>query len=480
MRTQWMKWSVIAVLVWVAGYSAVAAYFEFDADRAKTLQSIHLNSDLTKLLGSPKLSSIKIAILDNGFMGFEKGGRSLPSTAQLIENPAQSLGMKDIKSNPLGMGDHGLAMAQTVWAMTGLDQANAPQFFLVNANGGTNFKYAVDWTIKNKIDIVLYAQNFEIGNMNGSGFINAKVNEALDAGILWINAAGNYGESLYYGPIKKSVDGYVMFSFLGEEPRKSLRFKVEEKKDSTSLVITAVWNDLPESDSVATTKDLDLVLLDSKGEKVMVAQVDKNGVKTQVPAMVNFRSDGKGEKSADVSDLRGYSTLPREQVELMLNQGEYQIQLKDRSGNFGKNDSVRVMVLSSRDYDPRTQNRGINFIDRTQGCEIFTPGDNPRVVTVGDHSPVSSVGPNSDDHIKPDILVTDSRIELSDGRENLMGSSTAAAIFAGTVALMKVKNPALTQEDLFNYIKGLKEAQRAYIPTLRGSAPVRLPGRTRL
>lgn len=471
MRTKWVNFfqhvtsGVITGLLAISTLPASAQFFEFDAARAKDLRDLNLNSRLMEHVAAKNLSKLKIAILDNGFGTFEAGEKTLPASAQIISNPAQALGYKDVQGNPrLFLNDHGLAMAQTVWAMTGLHKKNAPQLFLLNANGWTNFKYAVDWSIKNNVDIVLYAQNFEIGNMNGTGFINAKVNEATNAGIFWINAAGNYGQSVYNGSLQKNKAGEIVFPFEGEKSRTSLRFRVE--KDSTSLILTTTWNDLKNSETEATTKDLDLVLLDSKGKAVTTSRVDDKGQKTQVPVIVNFRSDGRGEKIADSKDTRAYSTLPREQIEMTLNRGVYQIQLKDRSQNFSKKDKVRVMVYSQRPYDAESNSRGIDFIDRTTGYEVFTPGDNPNVITVGDHSPISSLGPNIDRLIKPDIFVADSRIELSDGRANLQGSSSAAAIFAGTLSLMILSDPDLDRAELKNFIKTLQSLQNTDIPTI--------------
>src|SRR4051812_8423562 len=100
-----------------------------------------LKQRLGTLWASKDLSQIKVAILDNSFGGFQAGKGILPDSAELIEGP-----LKYPSSSA-----HGLGMAQILWAVTG-QSANAPKIYLVNSNGFTNFKAAVDFVIANKID----------------------------------------------------------------------------------------------------------------------------------------------------------------------------------------------------------------------------------------------------------------------------------------------------------------------------------------
>jgi len=99
------------------------------------------------------LKDVKIAVLDNGFAGFAPGKGLLPDTAEFIDGP----------KNPPAPTPHGLAMAQIAWAVTG-QAAAGPKFYLINANGFSNFKAAIDFVIANQVQIVIYSQIWAFGS----------------------------------------------------------------------------------------------------------------------------------------------------------------------------------------------------------------------------------------------------------------------------------------------------------------------------
>ena len=81
-------------------------------------------------------------------------------------------------------------MAQIVWAVAGSRPAG-PKFFLLNANGPTMLRRAVRYAIEKQVDIILFSGSFEGGgNGDGKGPIDRIVYEAVDRGILWVNAGG--------------------------------------------------------------------------------------------------------------------------------------------------------------------------------------------------------------------------------------------------------------------------------------------------
>ncbi len=467
-----LSYVALAGLLSFFGSNAHAQYFAFEKKRAEEIQNAVLPADLQEHLASRKLTKLKIAILDNGFGSFEEGEDNLPESARLISDPA-----KDLAGATAGVAiapsDHGLAMAQTLWAMTGLHRKNAPQIYLVNAHRWTNFKNAVDWCIENKIDIILFAQNFEIGNLDGSGYVSEKVNEATKAGILWVNAAGNYRDLVYNGPINVAKNGKLRFNFADKKSKDYLEFSVEN--DSTPVTISLSWNDLPDDETEAVISDLDLKLYDDKDQEVTITKVEgegegENAKKIKVPAVTNYRSDGKGKDNAPEGDNRIYSPIPREFVEVSLRRGDYRIRVLDRSQNFVKGDKLRVLLLPDAPYNFEKKSRGITFTDKTLGYEIFTPADNKNAITVGEFSDISSRGPNLNGDVKPDVLIRDARIELTDGSLNYFGSSTAAAIFAGTLALMRVKDPDLDRDDLTELFEKTARMQRGDVAIFQNPA----------
>jgi hypothetical protein len=101
----------------------------------------------------------------------------------------------------------------------------------------------------------------------------------------------------------------------------------------------------------------------------------------------------------------------------------------------------------------------VKFFDATGRGEIYPPADNPLVLTVGDADAASSAGPTADFRVKPDVILEDSRAFFSDG-EVSVGSSNAAAYFAGIVAVLKAAEPGLRTRHLLRLAR-----QRAAVTT---------------
>ncbi len=380
----------------------------FAVNEVSNREAIRKQLGLSGFTAGESLTNLKIAVLDNGFQGFVPGKGLLPDSAELIEGP----------KNPQAATAHGLGMAQIVWAATG-SLPEGPQFYLVNANGFSNFKAAVDFIIEKQIDIVVYSQVWPFGtNFDGTGFINAEVNRATTAGVIWINAAGNDGGQAYNSRVNELLNS----------DRDGLRF--ENKMDENPIMITLSWSDFKDTETYNTNKDLDLFVYDSEGNLVASSELIQSGVapETGVPSKLS-------------SHARESITLPA------LDRGKYTIRVRAKSTNFEEDDRLRVLISADKGQ--------IIFKDRTPGGEVMAPADNTTVITVGDTSEVSSKGPTSDGRRKPDILVSDSRVTFTNGK-NTAGTSNAAAMVAGAVAVLKSRAPTLTSAGLSRYLANIR------------------------
>jgi len=378
------------------------------------------------------LAHIKIAVLDFGFEGYNPARKQLPASTVLVEHypeefvKANNLGNPDFKKGFAPGNNHGRLMAQIVWATANF-APDGPKFYLLNANGPTMFRRAVHFAVQEKVDVILFCSSFEgIGNFDGKGPINAIVDEAVKAGIIWVNAAGNLGRRTYNGLVDVGTNGFLRFA----DGRDFLR--VRNNLDENTLTITLNWNSYGDVEDAGTTKDLDLYIQDSSG--ATIAKSDT----VQIP--------GEGATGDN------QSKNPRERVvlaDLPASRGrDYLIRIRAMSQNWEPADHIRVHVAALKDapfIDPvtRLETSPVDFIDASGAGEIFPPADHPRVVTVGDASAGSSVGPTADYRLKPDFLIEDSQVVFSNG-ESSYGSSNAAAYFAGVVCLMKATEPNLT------------------------------------
>ncbi|MBX9626190.1 MAG: S8 family serine peptidase, partial [Gemmataceae bacterium] len=406
----------------------------------------------------PGLKNVTVAVLDSGFAGFDGKRPYLPGTAVLVDQYDRDfvrradLGDPDF-TKPLDPANpHGRIMAQLVWAMAGGDPAG-PRFLLLNANGPTMFRRAVKYAVEQKADVILFSGTFEgAGNYDGRGPLAATVDEAVRAGVIWVNAAGNSGGRVYDGRLALREDGYAMFE--GTPLPSALR--LANRFDESAVTVTLTWNDYRDAEDAGTDKDLDLIVEDAAGKVVGQSKL------RQVPA---GKAAGEGE-----------SKNPRERVVLtdlpaVAVGSEYRIRVKAMGGAFGPRDRLRVLVTAAKDApfpDPATGKmvQPVELLDATKGGEIYPPADHPGVLTVGDGSRASSVGPTADGRVKPDVVMPSSTARFSNGEESA-GSSNAAAYFAGVAAVLRAKEPNLRADHLRAWVRRLD----AGLPAARAAAP---------
>lgn len=408
----------------------------------------------------PTIGQVKVAILDSGFDRIDGQRPYLPKSAVLVEHydrefiAKHKLGEPDFQKSFVPGEAHGRLMAQIVWAASGSSQFG-PKFYLLNANGPTLFRRAVRYAIEQKVDVILFSGTFEgAGNFDGRGPINAVVDDALAAGIIWVNAAGNNGGTVFNGPVKLDDTGYLKLR-TGDDPT-ALRFA--NRLDENAVTITLTWNDYRDTEDAGTDKDLDLIVEDWLGRVVGESQLK------QVPA---------GPPAA-----AGETKNPRERVILTdlpakPSGEEYRVRVKANSRNFGALDRIRILVSSARTAALNDPDSGktvvpVEFLDASKSGEMYPPADHAGVLAVGDSLAQSAVGPTVDGRLKPDVVLADSVARFSNGDESV-GSSNAAAYFAGVVAVLRATEPSLTTGHLRDWVRQL---DRKKVPV---AASVRIP-----
>jgi hypothetical protein len=377
-----------------------------------------------------RADGVKVAVLDYGFDGVDGKRPYLPADTVVVEHYDPGfvrrfrLGDPDFKKPFTPMNSHGRLMAQIVWAVTG-SSPNGPKFYLLNAGGPTLFRRAVRYAIEQKVDVILFSGHFEgAGNYDGRGPINKAVDEAVAAGIIWVNAAGNDGGRVYNGPVQEGAGGWLRLT--SNRDATALRFR--NLLDENTVTVTLTWNDYRDEEDAGTAKDLDLYVEDAAG------RVLGSGTLRQV---TGGRKDGE-------------SRNPRERVvlaDLAASDQEYRIRVRRHGGRFGPSDRLRVLVSSSRNVPVPDGKTGrmvapVQLLDASTGGEIYPPADNRGVITVGTTAASSSVGPTADGRPKPDVYLEEPRARFTNGEE-AGGSSVAAAYFAGAVAVMKASQPRL-------------------------------------
>jgi hypothetical protein len=352
---------------------------------------------------------LKVAVLDKGFLGYEKEiGRSLPRNTRYIPGPVTP--PDDLKI------EHGLRMAQILYDMSsdnGADGAPIAELRLYNVFGFSNFQAAIADMVAQKVDLVLYSEVWEFGNnFDGQGFIDAEVQKALNAGIIWVNASGNFGLTTFNSGIKTGKDNWVILP----DQNQALGFRCQDnpqKKCQVKIVLS--WNDFKNDSEIGTDKDLDLALTDD---------------------LLNIIEASRLKQTSNDVTKPGESKYPREEVTAELKPGQYFIRVKKSSENFTSRDRLRITVDGDSLLMPSA--------DKTE--TLLNPADLKGVISVGAWDSLRTG--LSVKLKKPDIWALSSII-FEDGRE-FRGSSNSAAIVAAALVLAKSQKPELRGPELMS------------------------------
>ncbi len=350
---------------------------------------------------SKNIKNIKIAILDNGFLGFQPDGKIVPKNTKLIE------GIK----NPQKNSDHGLRIANIIWELTGKNE-EGPQFYLINTNGFTNFQAAIQKVIQLDIDIVLYPQVWEWGgNFNGTGFINHEISKAINSGVIWINATGDPHNLIY----------------IGKTHNLSTTIKFNNKLDNNTVNIILTWTDFKNDLNYITTDDLGFEIFNSDNQKIAVVDKIQSGTSREEIFQQEITTLTR---SAAKEKAIKYSSYAVESAAISLDRGDYKIKIYKKGTAITAKD-FRVIIRSDKLQSLQIiNNNQAGIVGRK---EILIPADHKDVIAVGHFGKTSAI----DESI--DIRIPIHRVKFSDGQE-IGGSSVAAALFTAKTIEMVTNN----------------------------------------
>lgn len=328
----------------------------------------------------------KVAILDNGFYGFE---RALGDTLPLKVNYMTTKGVPEKPTS------HGLIMAEQFVGMVrhSLGPQADPELYLIVSNGYLSLKAAVDMAIAAGVDMILYSQVWEF-SLN----VNEVISKATQHGIVWVNASGNFHQRISTGKLKRNSlkDTFTLPHHRGD----FLEFKV--KKQEQPVKITYSWRSANYKKAVA--KDLNLNLYDSAMKKVI-------------------SSDHR--RTVTVGDKESYD-VPMKFTQPILQPGKYYIELEDISKNFVDRDMFKISI------------DGLDVAISEGGYlhnAIQAPATHPAVicVTANDYPYAANNSAGVGGRV-PDLSIP-SKIILEDGT-TIRSTSTAAAAAAAKIYTM--------------------------------------------
>ena len=381
---------------------------------------------------------IKVGIIESGiageggFWGYQQlMGTELPTSVEARCYTRIGQFVSDIGICDTG-DDHGTNVAETV-----ADIAPAVSLYIANPTTAADLRSTVNWMVSEGVSVINHSAGWVFdgppdGSWDYDFSIGNSVKRAMDAGIVWVNSAGNDARRTWFGPTT-FTDGGEHFEFLKFQSNDFFNDIAMETGDR--VIIYLRWDD----NWAGARRDLDLSLWSHSEEERVAASLDyQNGLPGEYPIeILSF-------------------TAPR--------QGMYGILVSISVEDAPDKPNWAQLIVSSHD---------ISEIESfTLAGSIINPAEisDPRMMAVGaSHwadthvlEPYSSRGPTPDGRVKPDIVGADCGATAR--RNGFCGTSQAAPHVAGMAALVRQRFPTYTAVQVANYLKEHAEQRESPDP----------------
>ena len=378
---------------------------------------------------------VRIAVVDLGFgVGWRSLlGKELPRDDQLdaVQSFDQTTSRPEIEGLSASGTEtsHGVNVAQVAF-----DVAPGARYTFVNYHTQVELSQAIDWLINGpdghpRVDVVVHSNSFLDGPFDGTGIAARAVDRAHDAGILWVNSAGNYAQRHWEGTVG-DADGDG-FADVGSDGSGALTFALDAGQ---SMGATLWWSSCD-------------------GPADYRLEIDR----TDRSIAASGRRDGDRSES-----LVGVATVAADRFALRV-----------RQLTPGSHCTLEIFVAGT---DLGSQ--------AVVASSVPTPGDARGAIAVGARdwhgdapADYSSQGPTEDGRPKPELVAPASTVVWPGIA--MVGTSASAPHAAGAAALLIEQARALGQPSDPDTITAALEAGALDLET-PGRDPITGAGRIRL
>ena len=365
---------------------------------------------------------IKVGITDTGFQGFhDLMGTELPVTvaARCYTSIGQFTNNLDDCENG---DDHGTIVAESL-----IDIAPQVSLYIANGISPGDDKAAIDWMLSQGVSVINNSTGWPFFDGPGDGTSPFSVSplktvdRATAGGAVWLNSAGNEGQSAWFGPFS-DPDSDQYHNFDGDIETTVLPLQAGE-----SFIIELRWEDTwgqPET-------DLDLHIFHSNRERFVAMEDHQTG-----PDAGNF----------PIPSEHGSFEAPQED--------SYDIAIWRDSGP--PPEWVQLIVHTSQPLTIHTQGGSIGNPAESANPGMLAVGASPwyDVYTI---YPSSSQGPTPDGRVKPDLVGAHcgetTLAPLDQYGEGFCGTSQASSHVAGIAALVRQRFSSYSPVQIANYLR---------------------------
>jgi subtilisin family serine protease len=346
---------------------------------------------------------VKVAVIDLGFAG-------LADRQAQGDLPANVVTADFCSGHLAGPESHGAAVAEIVHEM-----APDAQLYLICVDSEVTLGQAEAFAKQQGVQIVNHSVAWlASGRGDGSGAAGSIVTDARNSGILWVNSAGNYGQSHWSGTFN-DTDGVPFHNYTTSDEGNSFTLA-----SGAAICGFLKWDEWP-----AATSDFDLVLATSATNQI-VAVSDNEQTGTQ-PPIEGVCIQNSGPTTALYWAIYAYRRVTSPRIDF-------------------------VMTAGSLEY-------------QAAAGSVTDPATSPSALAVGALcwqnealEPYSSQGPTIDGRVKPDITGQDSVSSGTYGPfsacpSGFAGTSAASPEVAGAAALVKQQNPAFGPNELQAFLE---------------------------
>ncbi len=384
---------------------------------------------------------VKVGIIDVGFEGFSGLiGTELPATVQArcytdIGVFTQDLADCEVDSN------HGTLVAESL-----IDIAPEVSLYIakpISKGDMQNLQAAVDWMVSEGVSVINHSVSWLLdgpgdGTSPSSDSPLKTVDRAVDDGIIWVNAAGNYARRTWFARSPNisttSSRGFINFEFAESDNGNDM--PLLEEGDSVRVQLR--WDD----SWGGATSDLDLYIGNpATGDLFLVSNDPQSG--------------GAGHNPYETLRFR------------VLIAGVYDVVVHHQSGSLP--DWIQVTVWGVDSIQHHTGNGSINNPGESANPGMLAVGAAPWY-DVNTIEPYSSRGPTPDGRVevKPEIVGAacgeTALAPLDADNEGFCGTSQAAPHVAGMAALVRQRFPGHTPVQVAAYLKDNSEQRETPDP----------------